>query len=230
MKTKKKLLGIFLPLLAGVTIVGTGFSLFYFLGENSTASLSINAEVKAYAELGQLTVVAKGEDDSAITTPSPLTSLTLKVDSSSDTGLTLWSGTDEVKDIDLTYALDTDATQADLFNKHPQVTMEVSVPSAFSTYFTLGLTNDDNSSPDPGLGTGTGEDPTVYTYVYDDTDFVTPSLPVSSPIEIDMPDLDFSWKSEPQTKADYETMISALEPDVSAPTLTITYTLQWANN
>lgn len=216
---KKRLLSVFLPLLAGMTIIGVGFSVFYFLDDTSnTASLTAQASVQAYAELGSLKMVY-GETPTELSNDSKLN---LIIDSVEDGGIYLQtSDISSVKldDINLQYTVtsnDGDVT----IGKTARVTMTMTVPSTFDTYLTFGL-GDSKSFTASSADTNT-----VYTYTQDVT-----GLTVGSPQTIDMPSFVFGYQdgysSQNLTKEKYEAMKNALNPETGGLNFTIDYELDW---
>lgn len=231
---KKKVLTLVLPLLVGVTIVGTGFSLFYFTVEGGTTQkLDVDIDVQAYAEIGNLQI--KYPENAAQTSNG----LKLNVDSTVDGGIKLMalsssfpSSYVDCNDIDLTYQVNDNLQDtSDTYAKVPQIQMDVSVPADVHNYVDIKLVSDGGSDSvswttdagDPSTPSST--DPVVYSYVQK---LAFPTLPTTDPIDIALPDFSFDYQNgkEPMDYAAYEAMTSAM----NGKTVSIVYTLSWVDD
>ena len=208
---KRRILGIVVPVLAGLTIVGTGFSVWYFTSDATETSFDTQVNLAGYAEIGNLQIKDRASH------------YRLFLDSTRDGGIALQSSADgaawtDTNTIDLTYELSVqDATYTDLNDKNPQITMEFTVPAALETYVSITL----NSG---ALTPGTATDTITYTYT-GQLDFPNPVA--SGTYDIEMPTFVFAWQDgqEPNSSATY----AAAQAALASGEISITYTLAWVN-
>ena len=209
---KRRILGIVVPILAGLTIVGTGFSVWYFTSDTTETSFDAQVNLAGYAEIGNLQIKDRANH------------YRLFLDSTRDGGIALQSSADgaawtDTNTIDLTYELSVqDATYTDLNDKNPQITMAFTVPAALETYVSITL----NSG---ALTPGTPTDTITYTYT-GQLDFPNPVA--SGTYDIEMPTFVFAWQDgqEPNSSATYA---AAAQAALASGEISITYTLAWVN-
>lgn len=224
---KRKMFSILLPILAGVTVIGTGFSIFYFVDDNASVSESVTATVEGYAELGSLNITNDDVEGG---------NFQLIFDSTTDGGIGLYyvAGTSKEKanQIELEYTLTLkDAESTDIKSMVPQITMTMSVPEAVDNYVKFGLEGVDSFT-----STETDSIGNVYTYSK------TLSVETSSPITITMPAFTFKYEektsgtSEDSSSSTPKTMEpmnasdwSVLSSNTTGENISITYTLAWVN-
>lgn len=206
---KLRLLSIALPLLAGVTIIGTGFSIFYFVqsGEGSQAKAEASVHTETYAQLGNLSLESKYNDESK--------SFSLVADSTIDGGINLFYGDKQIEgnDINLTYDLTLSSTNSNTtFNKSPKITMTLTVPEDIDEYVAFGLSD------------GKAFDTTSSPYTYSETLSFN-----SGSNNIDMPAFTFEYESgkEPTNSNEYDSMVSSFQ---NGGSISINYVLEWVDN
>ena len=199
---KRRILGIIIPVLAGVTIVGTGFSVWYFTDNTGkTATTSVNVNLSGYAEIASITIPNTAN-------------YTLDLDSSTDTGIHLNNSTasataDQISDV--TVNLNANALNGETLERDLTVTATIKFTGGLDSYVSFVLDNGPVSS-------WTGTTGTFTTTI--DTARVTTTT------TLNVPDLalTFSWKDEPTTVDEW----NDLNTVVKGSSLDITYTVAWA--
>lgn len=203
---KKKIFATVLPILAGVTLVGTGFSVWHFTSTNTTADLKVNVDMAGYVSVGSLTP-----------TPSA-TKLYLDSTTTGDNGhngINLMSSDSNYvtgNDITLTFTATTE--DSGTISGNATVTLTLTVDNDVDSYIAFGL---DGKTFDPNPGDST----TTYTYTTD-------SIAVNgAEVNIDMPAFTFDYEEgkEPTDVSTYK----ALAGVITDSTITIKYELTWAN-
>ena len=199
---KRRILGIIIPVLAGVTIVGTGFSVWYFTDNTGkTATTSVDVNLSGYAEIASITIPNTAN-------------YTLDLDSSTDTGIHLNNSTasataDQISDV--TVNLNANALNGETLERDLTVTATIKFTGGLDSYVSFVLDNGPVSS-------WTGTTGTFTTTI--DTARVTTTT------TLNVPDLalTFSWKDEPTTVDEW----NDLNTVVKGSSLDITYTVAWA--
>lgn len=203
---KKKIFATVLPILAGVTLVGTGFSVWYFTSTNTTAELSVDVDMAGYVSVGSLTP-----------TPSA-TKLYLDSTTTGDNGhngINLMSSDSDYvtgNDINLTFNATTETSGT--ISGNATVTLTLTVDNDVDSYIAFGL---DGETFTPNAGDST----TTYTYTTD-------SIAVNgATVRIDMPAFTFAYEEgkEPTDVDSYNTLAGV----ITDSTITIEYELTWAN-
>lgn len=221
---KKRLLGIVLPVLAGVAVIGTGFSTWYFTeGELSVENQSINVNLTSYARIGDLETLKTPAllylDGDAATNGNYTDPTTGKeyTSRSDGKGIHLYESAENIggeitaDDIDLKLlTVDSNASTESVWGV--TVTMKVKLTN-LGGYVQIGLEGGDNSFT---------ESNGYQTY----TKTITFAALKGASGEIDMPALTFTWINEPRTKAEY----NALKDAVSKASMEINYTADWVEN
>lgn len=202
---RNKMLGILLPVLAGVAVIGTGFSTWYFVtGADTTGDQNLKVQLAAAAEIGNLKITNN---------PAPTT---LHLDASDDTGIHLEtvSGEEFTKAADdkINWSYTYQASTADL-DKHPVLTVDVKINS-ITTYIRIDLSG--------GHGyNNTQTSASAYQWTKD----VRPTSYSASgvaTIEGSIP-FAFAWTDEPTSFSEW----SDLDSVVENATLTIKLSLDW---
>ena len=199
---KRRILGIIIPVLAGVTIVGTGFSVWYFTDNNSSsASASVNVNLSGYAEIASITI------------PNT-TNYTLDLDSATDTGIHLNNSTasataDQISDV--TVNLNADALNGETLERDLTVTAKIAFTGGLDKYVSFVLDNDPVSSWTGTTGTFT-------------TTIDTASVTTTRALNVPDLALTFSWTDEPTTVDEWNDLNTVVE----GSSLDITYTVAWA--
>ena len=204
---KKKIFATVLPNLAGITLVGTGFSVWYFTSNNTTADLSVDVDMAGYVSVGSLT-------------PTP-TATKLYLDSTEtgdngQNGINLMSSDFDYvsdNDIDLTFTATTE--DSGTISGNATVTLALTVDNKVDSYIAFGL---EGETFTPNAGDST----TTYTYT---TDSITVN---GATVSIDMPAFTFAYESgkEPTNVDSYNTLARVITDSTN---ITIKYELNWAN-
>ena len=202
---RNKMLGILLPVLAGVAVIGTGFSTWYFVtGADTTGDQNLKVQLAAAAEIGKLKITND---------PAPTT---LHLDASIDTGIHLGtvSGEEFTKaaDDNINWSYTYQASTTDL-DKHPVLTVDVKINS-ITTYIGISLSGAHGY-------TNTQTSASAYQWTKD----VSPSSYSASgvkTIEGSIP-FAFAWTDEPESFSEW----TDLEELVKNATLTIKLSLDW---
>ena len=203
---KKKIFATVLPILAGITLVGTGFSVWYFTS-NNTADLSVDVDMAGYVSVGSLTptrTATKLYLDSTTTGDNGQNGINLM---SSDSDYV--SG----NDINLTFTATTEGSGT--ISGNATVTLTLTVDNDVDSYIVFGLEGEKFTPND--------EDPTTTTYTY-----TTDSIAVNdATVSIDMPAFTFAYESgkEPTNVDSYNTLAGVITDYI----ITIEYELTWAN-
>lgn len=203
---KKKIFATVLPILAGITLVGTGFSVWYFTSNNTTAELSVDVDMAGYVSVGSLT-------------PTP-TATKLYLDSTTTgdnghKGINLMSSDSNYvsgNDINLTFTATTE--DSGTISGNATVTLTLTVDNDVDNYIVFGLEGE-TFTPNAG------ESKTTYTYTTD-------SIAVNgATVRIDMPAFTFAYESgmEPTDVDSYNTLAGVITDSI----ITIEYELTWAN-
>ena len=203
---RNKMLGILLPVLAGVAVIGTGFSTWYFVvtGADTTGDQNLKVQLAAAAEIGNLEITNN---------PAPTT---LHLDASKDTGIHLGtvSGEEFTKaandNINWSYTYQASTTDLD---KHPELTVDVKINS-ITKYIGISLSGNHGYTNTQTLASA-----------YQWTKDVRPTSYSASgvgTIEGSIP-FAFTWTDEPTSFSEW----SVLEPLVKNATLTIKLSLDW---
>lgn len=204
---KKKIFATVLPILAGITLVGTGFSVWYFTSTKTIAELSVAVDMAGYVSVGSLT-------------PTP-TATKLYLDSTTTgdnghNGINLMSSDSDYvsgNDINLTFAATTE--DSGTISGNATVTLTLTVDNDVDNYIAFGLEGE-TFTPNAGEST------TTYTYTTD-------SIAVNGDtVSIDMPAFTFAYESgkEPTNVDSYNTLAGVI---TDSTTITIKYELKWAN-
>lgn len=203
---KKKIFATVLPILAGITLVGTGFSVWYFTSTNTTAELRVDVDMAGYVSVGSLTP-----------TPSA-TKLYLDSTTTGDNGhngINLMSSDSDYvtgNDINLTFAATTE--DSGTISGNATVTLTLTVDNDVDSYIAFRL---DGKTFDPNAGDST----TTYTYTTD------PIAVNGATVIIDMPAFTFAYEEgkEPTDVNSYNTLAGV----ITDSTIIIKYELNWAN-
>ena len=204
---KKKIFATVLPILAGITLVGTGFSVWYFTSDGTTSNLSVDVDMAGYVSVGSLT-------------PTP-TATKLYLDSTTTgdnghNGINLMSSDSDYvsgNDINLTFTATTE--DSGTISGNATVTLTLTVDNAVDNYIAFGLEGE-TFTPNAG------DSKTTYTYTTD-------SIAVNgATVSIDMPAFTFAYESgkEPTNVDSYNTLAGVI---TDSTTITIKYELNWAN-
>lgn len=204
---KKKIFATVLPILAGITLVGTGFSVWYFTSDGTTSNLSVDVDMAGYVSVGSLT-------------PTP-TATKLYLDSTTTgdnghNGINLMSSDSDYvsgNDINLTFTATTE--DSGTISGNATVTLTLTVDNAVDNYIAFGLEGE-TFTPNAG------DSKTTYTYTTD-------SIAVNgATVSIDMPAFAFAYESgkEPTNVDSYNTLAGVI---TDSTTITIKYELNWAN-
>lgn len=205
---KKKIFATVLPILAGVTLVGTGFSVWYFTSTNTTADLEVHVDMAGYVSVGSLTP-----------TPSA-TKLYLDSTTTGDNGhngINLMSKDSDYvtgNDINLKFTATTENENSGTISGNATVTLTLTVDNDVDSYIAFRL---DGKTFD----TNPGDSTTTYTYTTD-------SIAVNSAtVIIDMPTFTFDYEEgkEPTDVNSYNTLAGV----ITDSTIIIKYELNWAN-
>lgn len=203
---KKKIFATVLPILAGVTLVGTGFSVWYFTSTNTTADLEVHVDMAGYVSVGSLTP-----------TPSA-TKLYLDSTTTGDNdhnGINLMSSySDYVTGNDITLTFNATTEDSGTISGNATVTLTLTVDNDVDSYIVFGL---DGKIFDPNLGVST----TTYTYT---TDLIAVN---GATVSIDMPAFTFAYEEgkEPTDVNSYNILAGV----ITDSTIIIKYELNWAN-
>lgn len=211
---KRKLLGIILPVLAGVAVVGTGFSTWYFTDGMKEESIGADVKLVGYANLGTIEI-------------ADVNNYVLKVDSSEDENIhlintateTTTSHTkDQIDGVKINYTTNNGDFALEV-EKNIKVTMNVSIDNGegysndngLSSYINYSVTNTNN-------------------WVGTDNSYILTISPESisgSTINVTAPVFSFSFKDkkEPTTPGTWDDLYKA----VTAASFNITFTAEWAN-
>lgn len=203
---KKKIFATVLPILAGITLVGTGFSVWYFTSDETASNLSVDVDMAGYVSVGSLT-------------PTP-TATKLYLDSTTtgdngQDGINLMSSDSDYvtgNDINLKFTATTE--DSGTFSGNATVTLTLTVDNDVDSYIAFGL---EGETFTPNVGEST----TTYTYTTD-------SIAVDgATVNIDMPAFTFAYDSgkEPTDVDSYNTLARV----ITDSTITIKYELKWAN-
>lgn len=214
---RNKMLGILLPVLAGVAVIGTGFSTWYFVtGGIQTKKQELDVQLAAAAEIGDLVITNN---------PAPTTlHLDASIKDPADSGIhlgTLADGafTPSSDTINWSY---TYQASAETLGKHPEITVAVNIVN-IDSYIGIALSDEDTDYTLAGTATSGYK----YTWTYEDetiaADYTTGQ---ENTITQDFTFV-FSWK-ENKEPTSYDTW-SALntEIDKGDTKLIVNLSLDW---
>lgn len=203
---KKKIFATVLPILAGVTLVGTGFSVWYFTSTNTTADLEVHVDMAGYVSVGSLTPTPSATKlylDSTITGDNGHNGINL-----------MSSDSDYVTGNDITLTFNATTEDSGTISGNATVTLTLTVDNDVDSYIAFGL---DGKIFKPNRGEST----TTYTYT---TDLIAVN---GATVSIDMPAFTFDYEEgkEPTDVNSY----NALAGVITDSTIFIEYELTWAN-
>lgn len=222
---KKKILGILTPILAGVTLIGTGFSVWYFTDSTSTEkSLNVTVTLADYVTIGSLETSPKYDN------------YELRFDSTKvsgeNSGIHLYGKTSAsdftlADDINLTYTYGTSESNGErptlkLTVTVPGVANKQGNPSSLADYLDINLASTNWTNQTSSTESGN----TVYEYSVSTS---SSTLDQNGTITINMPAFQFLYKEgmEPENADEWETLNNILNntDDVGANTVTFDYEL-----
>lgn len=201
---RNKMLGILLPVLAGVAVIGTGFSTWYFVtGDNHDGIQNLDVQLAAAAEIGNLRITNN---------PAPTT---LHLDASNDTGIHLGTVSEssvftKAANDNINWSYTYQASTTDL-GKHPELTVDVTINN-ITTYISIGLSGEDHgyNSTQTLASAYQWISPASYSASGEET--IKGSIPFA-----------FTWTDEPTSFSEWSTLDSVVE----GATLTINLSLDW---
>ena len=212
---RNKMLGILLPVLAGVAVIGTGFSTWYFTNGVNTGNKDIRVSLAAAAEIGEL----------GFPEANPLPT-TLHLDASvtgdsPDSGIHLGTiGENSVFTADdkIEWTYNYQASEETL-DKHPELTIDVKI-NGIGNYVDIKVSDSDYTVQQASDG---------YQYTWKKTDVVPTSY--TAPTKTAFTDdftFAFSWKTnqEPKNLAQWQDLRNAITDQT---VLTIKLSLAWVN-
>ena len=201
---RNKVYAITLPILAGLALVGSGFSVWYFTdGALSQNIEDISVQIDPYAEIGNLTVKNLGDKE-----------LHLHLDSPDDQGIHIHDEEHTVfDDIDLTYTYYVSSETS--LDKQITFTAVVQTSTALDSYLNLTTSNYDYDSG-----------ATTFTL----TQTLTPTGTTAgkeATIDIDLDPLAFEYREDknPVDAASWEEM----NTNLTSSTISITYSIEWTD-
>lgn len=201
---RNKMLGILLPVLAGVAVIGTGFSTWYFVtGADTTGDQNLDVQLAAAAEIGNLRITND---------PAP-NALQLDASNDSDSGIHLGTVSEssvftKAANDNINWSYTYQASTTDL-DKHPVLTVDVKINS-ITTYIGIGLSGAHGY-------TSTQTSASAYQWTKD----VSPASGEKT-IVGSIP-FAFAWTDEPESFSEW----TDLEELVKNATLTIKLSLDW---
>ena len=202
---KRKTLTLVLPLLAGITLVGSGFSVWYFTA-NTSNEREVDVQLASYVDIGELSFVR---------TPTLLYLDSTKHGDNGLNGINMFDAEGSVcNDVDLAYTLD--GTILDGTTLQVTVTMEITVD--LDAYVDVQLGEGNWSR----ITSTVSSDFNRYTKTFE-------NLPVSNNT-IDMPAFAFSYSStgdqvEPKTLKEWNDLNSIIADSA----INFTYELSFDN-
>lgn len=202
---KRKTLTLVLPLLAGITLVGSGFSVWYFTA-NTSNEREVDVQLASYVDIGELSFVR---------TPTLLYLDSTTHGDNGLNGINMFDAEGSVcNDVDLAYTLD--GTILDGTTLQVTVTMEITID--LDAYVDVQLGEGNWSR----ITSTVSSDFNRYTKTFE-------NLPVSNNT-IDMPTFAFSYPStgdqvEPKTLKEW----NALNSIIADSTINFTYELSFDN-
>ena len=206
---RNKMLGILLPVLAGVAVIGTGFSTWYFVtGADTTGDQNLKVQLAAAAEIGNLEIT---------NSPAPTTlHLDASIKDPADSGIHLGTLADNAftpssDTINWSYTYQASTTDLD---KHPVLTVDVKINS-ITKYISIGLSGEDHEYTNTNTSTSAYQwtkDVRPASYSASGEETIEGSIPFA-----------FTWSDEPTSFSEW----SVLEPLVKNATLTIKLSLDW---
>ena len=212
---RNKMLGILLPVLAGVAVIGTGFSTWYFVTADSGAvDKTLDVHLAAAAEIGNLEITNN---------PAPTT---LHLDASSDTGIHLGTLADNASTpssdtINWSY---TYQASAETLGKHPKITVDVNIVN-IDSYIGIALSDADTDYTPAGTATSGYK----YTWTYEDEKIADYTINQPKTIKHDFTFV-FSWKEsmEPTDFATWSALKTEIDKKDPADTeLIVNLSLDW---
>lgn len=216
---RNKMLGILLPVLAGVAVIGTGFSTWYFTNGVDTKNKDIPVSLAAAAEIGEL----------GFPEANPLPT-TLHLDASvkgdsPNSGIHLGTiGENSVFTADdkIEWTYNYQASEETL-DKHPELTIDVKI-NGIGNYVDIKVSDSDYIVQSQATDT--------YQYTWKKTDIIPASYTPSTKTEFtDDFTFAFSWKTnqEPKSFTAWQALSDAIT-DNAPVVLTIKLSLDWVDN
>lgn len=207
---RNKMLGILLPVLAGVAVIGTGFSTWYFVtGADTTGNQDLDVQLAAAAEIGNLKITNE---------PAPNALQLDASNDSNDSGIHLGTVSEssvftKAANDNINWSYTYQASTTDL-GKHPVLTVDVKINS-ITTYIGIDLSGEDHGY------TSTITSNSAYQWTKDVSP-VSYSASGVETIEGSIP-FKFTWTDEPTSFSEW----SVLDSLVENATLTIKLSLDW---
>ncbi len=215
---RNKMLGILLPVLAGVAVIGTGFSTWYFMNGVDTGNEEIPVSLAAAAEIGELGFPEAN--------PLPTTlhlDASVTTDDSSDSGIHLGTiGENEVFTTDdrIGWTYKYQASEETL-DKHPELTIDVKI-NGIGNYVDIKVSDSDYTAQSQASDN--------YQYTWKKTDIVPADYVATekTPFTDDFT-FAFSWKEnqEPKNYSAWEALSKAIKD--YTPVLTIKLSVAWVD-
>ena len=211
---RNKMLGILLPVLAGVAVIGTGFSTWYFVtAKSGAADKTLDVHLAAAAEIGNLKITND---------PAPTT---LHLDASIDSGIHLGTLADDVftPSSDMINWSYTYQASAETLGKHPEITVDVNIVN-IDSYIGIALSDADTDYTPAGTATSGYK----YTWTYEDERIADYTIGLEKTITHNFTFV-FSWK-ENKEPTSYDTW-SALKTEIDKgdTKLIVNLSLDWVN-
>ena len=216
---RNKMLGILLPVLAGVAVIGTGFSTWYFVTAASGAvDKTLDVHLAAAAEIGNLKIT----NDSAPT----MLHLDASIKEPADSGIHLGTLADNAftpssDTINWSY---TYQASAETLGKHPEITVDVNVVN-IDSYIGIALSDEDTDYTPAGTATSGYK----YTWTYEDETIADYTIGQKKTITHDFTFV-FSWKKnmEPTSYDAWSTLNTEIGKDDTK--LIVNLSLDWVDN
>lgn len=210
---KNKILGIVVPALAAVAVIGTGFATWQFT-ENG-ASASIGAKLEGYTNLGDITIKNAEYATLSLDASDTGDGITLEYD-----GATTNSATNN--QIDFEFEVKQDLAR----EKSLELTTTISFESNLGSYIKLSAHNYDDT-------TGLGNEQSVETMSSDLywTDSLTTSSALTQETFSLSTHLSFKWADgkEPDSLSDWEALNTIITNLTGDTAFTITYEIDYAS-
>lgn len=216
---RNKMLGILLPVLAGVAVIGTGFSTWYFMNGVDTRNKEIPVSLAAAAEIGELGFPEAN--------PLPTTlhlDASVTTDDSLDSGIHLGTiGENEVFTADdkIEWTYNYQASEETL-DKHPELTIDVKI-NGIGNYVDIKVSDSDYIAQSQATDN--------YQYTWKKKDIIPASYTPSTKTEFtDNFTFAFSWKAnqEPNSFTAWQALSDAITENT--PVLTIKLSAAWVDN
>lgn len=209
---RNKMLGILLPVLAGVAVIGTGFSTWYFVtAKSGAANKTLDVHLAAAAEIGNLKITNE---------PAP-NALQLDASNDSDSGIHLGTLAADVftpSSDTISWSYDYRAS-AETLGKHPEITVDVNIVN-IDSYIGIALSDTDYTPA------GTATSGYKYTWTYEDETIAYYTIGLEKTITHNFTFV-FSWK-ENKEPTSYDTW-SALKTEIDKgdTKLIVNLSLDW---